>query len=300
MEALAAVGLASKVVQLVQFSVDNVSKCTELSRSTQGSTIEYEYLEASAGAISDLCRDVQGSMVAVSRDSLGPRSKDDAILDQLAGDCIKTSKELTVVHERLKVKGTMGSKREILKQSLKARWKRENINEISSRLSHHRNTFNTCILTQLRLVFRADTLYSLFTTHRSCVAAIQQQQNECLPQLEINVEQLLNLVQDGQDVFAKSSDLANVVSDLKRDFWELERSEHIATRSYISQELKTQFELQWRNTLQTQTINAERHQKRLRECLNFPQIHSRQDHIEEAHAKTFDWAFKASSHDKSP
>ena len=146
MEAIAAFGLACNVIQVVNFSIDVVSKCRELGQ--EDSLSKHEPLEHMANHLTGL-RNALDSPLAQGNQNVG-QGQDQALLE-LAEKCSITAKELSGELQKLKINGPH-NKRQIIRNSATCLWKSSSIEKIQTRLDEYRKILDSRILIGIRSV----------------------------------------------------------------------------------------------------------------------------------------------------
>lgn len=141
MDPLSALGLASNIVQFVDYISKLISTTHKLRISPSGTKIEYLELENIALNIQHL------SHLASQEES--PRSsilsKNDKTLRDLSSQCHEVSNELLSVLKSLEVKGK-GERWESFYQALRSEWKKERIQELQLRLDRISSQLGTRVL----------------------------------------------------------------------------------------------------------------------------------------------------------
>jgi hypothetical protein len=130
LDPLTAIGLASAIVQFVDFSSRLVSETKELYHSTEGNSTQNEELHAVTEDLRELCKtlsSVQGRAPGVEP------STDELALLELSGSCNFVADELIAVLEKLRVKSAH-EKWGSFKIALKGAMKKEKIESIRARL----------------------------------------------------------------------------------------------------------------------------------------------------------------------
>jgi len=135
---LTAFSLACGIIQVVDFSTKAVKKCRELYK--DGSLSENEDVEEMATHLTGLR----------TRLILPSQSNEDELLD-LGEKCSDTAQALIVELQTLKVNGPY-KKRQVIRKSIKALWKKGAIDESQKRLDDYRKLLDSRVLIDLRCV----------------------------------------------------------------------------------------------------------------------------------------------------
>lgn len=117
MEALAAIGLASNIVQFADCGIRWASSAIELYTSGSGALQENSELEKVINSL----RSVVFGLKTENR------LQSDKNLDALVAACLPLADELTVILGKLKVDWQNKSRRESITKALRGLWKREHI-----------------------------------------------------------------------------------------------------------------------------------------------------------------------------
>jgi hypothetical protein len=150
MAELAALGLASNVVQFVDFGIKLFRDGKELYESAQGSIAEQRELQAVTADLRDIVQKLHPTV--------HPATQDDAALARLAADCEKLATELLGVLDKLKVKEGQNRKWVSFKQALALVLKEKEIRGLEQRLERYRDQLSKRLLYILRFVFRGEIL----------------------------------------------------------------------------------------------------------------------------------------------
>ncbi|KAF2798036.1 hypothetical protein K505DRAFT_372003 [Melanomma pulvis-pyrius CBS 109.77] len=149
MEALAAVGLASNVVQFISFAQDLVSTSKQISRNADGALVENLELEA---ITQNLDRLSSSLLVRSSYDSVD--SKEDQELRELCDGCRHVSglliEKLISLKVRPKVSGSAGRQWASFRQALNSVLNAEEITDLEARLDRYQKAINSTLLASLR------------------------------------------------------------------------------------------------------------------------------------------------------
>lgn len=149
MDPLTAFSLACGVIQVVDFSTKIVVKCRQIYK--DGATSENKEIESMADHLTGLATELKLPSVTVNPGSADQLYHDDQELLELAGQCSETATELVNEIQRLSIQGRQ-RKRDALRMTAKAVWKKDAIKSIQKRLEWYRGTLDTRILINLRSV----------------------------------------------------------------------------------------------------------------------------------------------------
>lgn len=145
MEALAAIGVASAVVQFVDFGSKVFFKSVELYKSTTGSLCSNVELSSVVEDLSQISAGLART-VDLRQEQL---TNDELALNKLALQCNMLANELTSDLQRLIVKNP-NQKWETLYTAIKAVWKEKKIQETQQRLSMFRSQLTIHLVAVLR------------------------------------------------------------------------------------------------------------------------------------------------------
>ena len=169
MEALAALSVASSVVQFVDFASKLVSKGNSYYRSTDGVEEEHAKLEGAAKNLSRISEDLNDTLGRCSR-STDPLDGQPAIglivdaekgskpgpgeeaLKQVAMDCQKIAVEFISILNKLKMHGPR-KRWKSFRQALKSYWSKERIEAVLRRLQLAREDLVLHLLVALKYVW---------------------------------------------------------------------------------------------------------------------------------------------------
>jgi hypothetical protein len=146
MDPLTALGLASSIVQFVDFGCKVVSKSHELYRSAAGASIENIEYESIIHDLTNL--NARLTLEPSARSNRDLKSNNQALGDLCSG-CNDIAAELLAVLEQAKVQGKH-RRWKTLAQVLRSTWSDAKISEISARLDRYRQELNTHILVVLK------------------------------------------------------------------------------------------------------------------------------------------------------
>lgn len=138
MDPLSAFSLTCGIIQVIDFSTKAAKRCHELYR--DGASSDNKEIEDMARNLTGLCTELD----------LTDGGGVDNLLD-LGSKCSTTAKELVAELEKMRVDGPH-RKRQAVKKTFKAIWKRNEIDEIQKRLEEYRKLLDSTILVDLRFV----------------------------------------------------------------------------------------------------------------------------------------------------
>ena len=141
-ESLAALSLASSIVQFIDFGCRLFSKSRELY--IEGFVTESVQLETISETVGRFAKDL---IVTPSRKDL--LSKDEADLLTLAEVCEEIAEDFKLLLSQLRVKGC-GHKWQSLRVSLKRLWKSDDIERMAQRLDRASNQLTSCLVRILK------------------------------------------------------------------------------------------------------------------------------------------------------
>ena len=132
------IGIASSIVQLVDFSSKLVSESKEIYRSANGALSEHTEIESVAADLSTLSQRVSASVAArVTIQASSSLFEDEARFQQLAASCHEVSQEILTVLQDLKTKEPH-QKWHSFRQAVKGVWNKERIQDLEKRLERIR------------------------------------------------------------------------------------------------------------------------------------------------------------------
>ena len=129
LDPLSAIGLASAIVQFIDFSGSLISETREIYGAGKGSLKQHEELAAITQDLKNLCQNLTPPQ---TRQAPSP-SEDELALEEISKTCKDVAGEILLVLEKLKAKGKY-EKFESFKTALKSALKREKIEEIKARI----------------------------------------------------------------------------------------------------------------------------------------------------------------------
>ena len=145
LEPLAALSLATAIVQFVDFASKILIGSRELYRSTEGTTSDNSWTLAQTSNLRALTAKLQASGQSTRL------SGDEVLLIRLATECEVMSRELLSILDDLKVKaGTRHRGWESMRQAVRSALKSGEIEEKWQRLEEMHKQINTCLLGMIR------------------------------------------------------------------------------------------------------------------------------------------------------
>ena len=147
MDPLTAFNLVSGIIQLIDFSSRVILKGKEVYEN--GASHEYEALQIMTAYLTSLRKDLQvPSDVQNFRADLTP---DEKTITELADKCGDTAFQLTRKLQDLKVEGPH-RKLQVVTKTIKAHWRKRELQEMQERLNGYRNALDTQVLINIRSV----------------------------------------------------------------------------------------------------------------------------------------------------
>lgn len=147
MEPIAALSLASNVIQVVDFTARIVSKSSELYRSSNGRLLQHTDIATTSSDLKRLTVNLSNSFAPDSIPTV--LSEDEASLYTLCKGCIDISEQLQAGLNKLQTNGAP-SKWKSLRKALKSIWGREHIADLQSRVAEYRAQLDSRILIGLK------------------------------------------------------------------------------------------------------------------------------------------------------
>lgn len=142
MDPLTSLGLASNIVQFIDFASKLFTATQKLYLSPSGAKVEHLELESIARHIKKLA---EGARPRNSPNNRATSNEDNNLLD-LGNRCVEVSKELLSVLDSLKVKGGGTRSWDSFYQALRSEWKDDEIERLQRRLDRMSNQLNARIL----------------------------------------------------------------------------------------------------------------------------------------------------------
>ena len=147
LDPLSALGLASNVIQVIDFSWKLVDRGNALYKSSDGASIENREVEMIADDLSRLANRLHTSLTETEKSAMLTAGEES--LRDLSKKCEVVARELITALDRLKVK-KKHRRCESFRKALITVWGREEIENIASRLSALRAQLDTHVLLSLR------------------------------------------------------------------------------------------------------------------------------------------------------
>ena len=142
LDPLTALSVAGTIVQFIDFSTKLISKGNEIYYSADGTSIGNAELEVIANNL----RELGARLQQVPH----PGTAENEALRRLAKQCEIVAKELVLVLEKLKIRGTANRWWKSVQQAFKALLSKDEVDAILLRLVHFRDELNLHILVSMR------------------------------------------------------------------------------------------------------------------------------------------------------
>jgi len=126
MDPMTALGLASNIVQFVDFSTKLVNAAIDIHHSVSGATKDNQSLE-------DIVREMEMLSVRLDPPTTCPQTDDERALCRLSADCRTLSRQILALLEKIKPKDP-NSKRQSAWAAVKAKWNEKEKKELQQRL----------------------------------------------------------------------------------------------------------------------------------------------------------------------
>lgn len=270
MEALAAVGLASNVIQFISFAQDLVSTSKQISRNADGALVENLELEA---ITKNLDRLGSSLLVRISHDASD--TKEDKELRKLCQGCRYVSglliEKLNSLKVDLRFSGSVGRQWASFRQALNSVMNAEDIAELEGRLDRYQKGINSALLASLR--------YKPYVTWPGSIPANLQRRAQ-INKAEKNRE--IRNTRMSQQLFGFIDETkvwqADLIDTLHHNNWQPNSAHDIQLFTH---------QLGHGAQLDRELL----HLQRVHHLLRFEEISERHATIAEAHKKTFDWIF---------
>ncbi|KAF7506806.1 hypothetical protein GJ744_011418 [Endocarpon pusillum] len=268
LEPLAAISLASAIVQFVVFGSKLLIEGRELYKSIEGATEDNIWTRAHTSNLSTLIVNLQASKQSKKL------SGDENLLVRLATQCEVLSRELLDILDNLELKvGTPHRRWESMRQALRSTLKSREIEEKRQRLEEIQKQVNTCLL----CIISNDTssvmlaMEDLKSTSKDLDVSLRHDFNnmrsdllDCVRQEEFALRSMEAVVKDNRDIFEAT--------------W---KQQQLALEEVLKKidDLVTAAEDTAANKILT--------------SLRFKEISDRCIGISDAYTKTFEWIFEA-------
>lgn len=148
-EALAALGIASNIVQLISFTSDLISKGHEIYTSADGELVEYLELETITNHIQTLNSQIAWKPKLDKKGKKRTLTKTESRLKELCEGCNDVARHLLTALKDLKAEGK-NKRWKSFRQALNSVWNQEKIQNLTERLERYRRTIDTVLLQLLR------------------------------------------------------------------------------------------------------------------------------------------------------
>ncbi|PMD16751.1 hypothetical protein NA56DRAFT_632624 [Hyaloscypha hepaticicola] len=250
LDPLTAIGLASAIVQFVDFSSKLVSETKELYHSAEGNSIQNEELQAVTEDLKRLCKNLSSSQ---GRAPSAKPSTDELALLELSGSCKVVADELIAVLEKLRVKAA-DDKWGSFMMALRGAMKKEKIESIRARLDRIQSQL------QIRLT---DILREQQSALSISVRELVDRSHHLEARMTENLESLQFQLQEAADKSQESSEqTAALIQDLSTKIIELKL---IVEGSKVETSVK------------------------ILESLRYESMNARESEVKDEHAETFRW-----------
>ncbi|OQV07182.1 NACHT domain-containing protein [Cladophialophora immunda] len=262
MEALAAFGLACNVIQVVDASWKAYEIYTQFRE--RGTTARADELRHSAQHLVKCNKSLQDSLSNAPKFPLLQSGVD---LSELSRNCIQSAEELEKELEKIKV-GPGSSRLSTWGKTIKAKWKSERIEALKRKVDEYAGVLDSTILVHLS----------------QNLGTLAARQTDILTQLDDWQRKIFAEINAGNTV------VTNLINTSAEDVKAHTTLEHNLTRLHIETKLD--------DFSDTQKLRAK--YDSFMESLYFPAINQRQDNIEDAHVKTFEWIFDETAQRERP
>lgn len=263
---LSAVGLASSIVQFVDFGSKLLLEGYNVYKSEQGASKESLEIEGATIRLQELSQ-------RLSAPRRGATSKDEAALYELAVDCRALTQELLNMLEELKVTGS-GPLRswETVSKTIRRHFKADVIERLQRRLDKARGAIGLHLLAIL-----ADENFAVMTSLHKIEMTSKQMHFTELGRIDLRSSELLAAVRDQNrttQLMAKSVEMAN--------------QDHLVAMQQLQTSLLV---LADRLTALQQEGAAIMTSQRILDSLAFDEMEDREDQIHKQYHSTFSWGF---------
>ena len=151
MEAIAALSLASNILQFVDSGLKVTSKCKEIYSSADGVTARTATIDEIVSQTDAALKSLQGSL-STSDSDLQQEDEELKALGEKASQAIKKLRDLI---KKLTVRGLKPRKRDSVAKTLKSMWYQDELEKIFRELKEYRNVLNTRLIVDLQCVFQS-------------------------------------------------------------------------------------------------------------------------------------------------
>jgi hypothetical protein len=161
LDPLSALGLASSVVQFVDFGCKLVTECKEIYHSVDGLSGEYINIELITTSLGRLSHDLRSAPRTTrffrGQQQLSPPQRNEQpvaksnleLWQDLASSCQETAEELLVILQKLKLRDSSHRRWKSFQLALKTILKKEEIKKLQERLDGFRSTMTTQLIVLL-------------------------------------------------------------------------------------------------------------------------------------------------------
>lgn len=140
MEATAAIGLASDIVNFIDFACKSIKAAEELYHSEHGATKENERMGAIVGDLREFSLGLGASLPSPT--------KHERAIEALAKDCAEVSDELIAILEKLRL--SRSSRRKSIMKILSSAWKKSEMASLEARLGEYRAQMNVRLMAAMK------------------------------------------------------------------------------------------------------------------------------------------------------
>ena len=144
MDPITVLGVVSDVIDIIQTGIKIASDVNELYRSETGVRSRHQVIEQTATELSSTCSRLLSDLGSTSNEqSFSPA---ETALRSIALKCNESAKKLLELLEKLKAKPR---RRDALLKTIRARWKRDQIDELQKECKEYQNALGTHMLEDL-------------------------------------------------------------------------------------------------------------------------------------------------------
>jgi hypothetical protein len=273
MDPISAFSLACNIIQVVDFGFKLAAGCRQIYAS--GSLESNDHIELVATDLRRISEEIEKAAA---------KNAGDRELTDLASRSAATSKKLLSVLEDIKMKNQK-SKRNALGKTVTAMWKKGALDDLQKQLVSYQKALETRMLKRLCDKFDLASL----------------QQKHAFASLDQSMQNMIQGLIDGRTkltelISKEAGDTRLFITKEMEDTRTSVTQEGITTRMKIADEAKaSRMNIGDEFFLLKIAQADEAHRKAVMESLFFPDIHSRQETIKEAHRNTFQWIFETNS-----
>jgi hypothetical protein len=252
MEPLSALSLAVNIIQVIDFSAKVINTAVGIHHSTSGTTDKDQNLE-------NVVREIQSLSNRLVPPSAAPESEDEKALYRLAGECRSLSDQILELLRKIQPEDPK-SKRQASISALRNIWSAKEKSELEGRLESCRNQLHLQLSFITRYFLSSELCFSNFdilhsADTRTRLMGLETSASTQHEQLEQLQEKILSLRNGTSTTSLGDEALRQIQSLLKIP----------------------------------DAVRAELIQQHIRKGLEFPEMRTRLDGIEEAHERTFRW-----------